>query len=228
MWNDGNKEYTASLRNDRLEILVKPIDVGSSNETSEKKLVNVRDIKRENDVWYRLKIITLDDYINIYINDLLAAKVPRDSNESDSKPNQQVTSTITPTRNRTSSNSYAPISPVGIFSFNNIAEFKPVEIGQVQPQPYEKDRAHFEHYYPLNTLALSKLNYETFIEGDPSVFSKKIIVLDMSSFKHLYSTTMNNTDSKLSTNYEDGVTYTKNKTIDYYLIITLKINFWNL
>ena len=76
--------------------------------------------------------------------------------------------------------------------------------------------AHFEHYYPLNMLALSKLNYETFIEGDPSVFSKKIIVLDMSSFKHLYSTTMNNTDSKLSMNYEDGITYPKNKTIDYY------------
>ena len=79
-----------------MEILVKPIDVGSSNETSEKKLVNVRDIKRENDVWYRLKIITLEDYINIYINDLLAAKVPRDSNESDSKPNQQVASTDYP------------------------------------------------------------------------------------------------------------------------------------
>ena len=27
---------------------------------------------------------------------------------------------------------------------------------------------------------------------------------------------MNNTDSKLSTDYEDGITYTKNKTIDYY------------
>ena len=96
MWNDGNKEYTASLRDDRLEILVKPIDVGNSKETSEKKLVNVRDITREIGVWYRLKIITLEDYINIYINDLLAAKVPRDSNESDSKPSQQVTSINTP------------------------------------------------------------------------------------------------------------------------------------
>ena len=105
---------------------------------------------------------------------------------------------------------------MGIFSFNNIAEFKPIEIGQMQPQPYENDSLHFEHYYPLNMLALSKSNYETFIEGDHSVFSKKIIVLDMSSFKQLYSTTMNNTDSKLSMNYEDGITYPKNKTIDYY------------
>ena len=217
IWNDGNKEYTASLREDRLEILVKPTDVGSSEETSEKKLVNVRDIKRENGVWYRLKIITLEDYINVYINDLLAVKVPRESNESNSKPNQQVTSIITPTRNRTSSNSYAPISPVGIFSFNNIVEFKPIEIGQVLPQPYEKDTASFEHYYPLNMLALSKLNYETFIEGDPSVFSKEIIALDMSSFNQLYSRTMNNTDSKLSMNYEDGIMYPKNKSIDYHV-----------
>ena len=216
MWNDGNKEYTASLRNDRLEILAKPIDVGSSNETSEKKLVNVRDLKREDGVWYRLKIITLEDYINIYINDLLAIKIPRESNEPDSEPYQQATSIVTPTRNRTSSNSYPPISEVGIFSFNNIAEFKPVEIGQVQPQPYEKDRPHFEHYYPLNMLALSKSNYETFIEGDHSVFSKKIIVLDMSSLKQLYSTTMNNTDSKMSMNYQDGIMYPKNKSIDYY------------
>ena len=123
---------------------------------------------------------------------------------------------IPPTRNRTGSNIYPPISPVGIFSFNNIAEFKPIEIGQVQLQPYEKDRARFEHDYPLNMLALSKLNYETFIEGDPSVFSKEIIVLDMSSFNQLYSRTMNNTDSKLSMNYEDGITYPKNKTINYY------------
>ena len=170
----------------------------------EKKLVNVRDIKRENGVWYRLKIITLEDYINIYINDLLAVKVPRESNESNSKPYQQVDKHSTTTRNRTSSNSYPPISDVGIFSFNNIAEFKPIEIGQVQLQPYEKDRAHFEHYYPLNMLALSKSNYETFIEGDPSVFSKKIIVLDMSSFKQLTLRSMNNTDSKLSMNYEVG------------------------
>jgi PKD repeat protein len=216
MWNDRNKEYTASLRNDRLEILVKPIDVGNSKETSEKKLINVRDITREIGVWYRLKVITLEDYINIYINDLLAAKVPRDSNESDSKPSQQVTSTIPPPRNRTGSNIYPPISPVGIFSFNNIAEFKPIEIGQIQLQPYEKDRARFEHDYPLNMLALSKLNYETFIEGDPSVFSKEIIVLDMSSFNQLYSRTMNNTASKLPTIYEDGITYPKNKTINYY------------
>ena len=216
MWNEGNKEYTASIRNDRLEILVKPIDVGSSNDTSEKKLVNVRDLKRENDVWYRLNIITLEDYINIYINDLLALKIPRESNEPNSGPYHQAASIDTATRNRTRSNSYPPISTVGIFSFNNIAEFKPIEIGQMQPQPYENDSLHFEHYYPLNMLALSKSNYETFIEGDHSVFSKKIIVLDMSSFKQLYSTTMNNTDSKLSMNYEDGIMYPKNKTIDYY------------
>jgi hypothetical protein len=216
MWNDGNKEYTASLRNDRLEILLKPIDIGSSNETSEKKLVNVRDLKRENGVWNRLKIITLEDYINIYINDLLAVNVPRESNEPNPKPYQQIDSIVIPTNNRTSTNSYPPISMVGIFSFNNIAEFKPIEIGHVPPQPDEEDRSYFEHYYPLNMLALSKLNYDTLLEGDLSVFSKKIIVLDMSSFKQLYSSTMNNAYSNVSMKYEDGITYPNNKAIGYY------------
>jgi hypothetical protein len=214
MWNDGNKEYTASVRNDRLEILVKPIDFSSTKEPSEKKLAYVREIKRENGVWYTLKVITMEDYVNVYIDDLLAAKLPRSGNQSYSQHYQQDAGIVTPTEKRTSSNDYPAISVVGLFSFNNIAEFKPIEIGQVPLQLYEKKGVYFEHYYPLNMLSLSKLNYETFLEGDLSVFSKKIIVLDMASFRHSYSSTMNSTDGILSTNPKDSNLYTKHKAID--------------
>jgi hypothetical protein len=216
IWSYGDKEYMASVRNDRLEILEKPIDAESPKDTSERKLINVRDIKRENSVWYSLKVITLEDYIDVYINDLLAVKIPKESKQSHSRPYQQVASTDTSTENRTSSYSYPAISKVGLYSFNNIAEFRPIEIGQVPPQLFEKDTAYFEHYYPLNMLSLSKSNYETFMEGDLSVFSKKIIVADMASLKHLYSSITNSTDSILSPDYKAGSSLHTDKTIDYH------------
>jgi hypothetical protein len=215
MWNDGNTEYTASVRNDRLEILVKPTDVSSLKEPVEKKLVNVRNMPRENGIWYTLEIITTEDYVNVYINDMLAVQVPKISSESHSNMYQQVPGVVTYTENRTSPNSNPTISRVGLFSFDSIAEFKPLEIGQVPLQLYKKDRAYFEHYYPLNILSLSKLNYETFIGGDPSVFSKKIVLMDMDSFPQLYSPTTNSTDSKLLVNSEDSNLYVKHKASNY-------------
>ena len=36
---------------------------------------------------------------------------------------------------------------------------------------------YYNHYYPLSALALSNLGYDTFMDGDLSVFSKKAIIL---------------------------------------------------
>ncbi len=214
MWNDGNTEYTASVRNDRLEVLVKPTNVSSLKEPVEKKLVNVRNMQRENGIWYTLKIISTEDYVNVYINDMLAVRIPVNS-QSHSNMYQQVVAGVVTPENRTNLNSKHAISRVGLFSFNNIAEFKPIEVGQVQLQLYKNDRAYFEHYYPLNILSLSKLNYDTFIEEDPSVFSKKIVVMDMDSFPQLYSSTTNASGTKLSENTEGNSLYVKHKSIDY-------------
>ena len=41
----------------------------------------------------------------------------------------------------------------------------------------EKDEIYFQHYYPLNMLALTGIGYNTFIEGDLSAFSKKYVIL---------------------------------------------------
>jgi hypothetical protein len=160
-----------------LEILVKPTDVTSSKEP-EKKLVNVREIKRENGIRYTLKVISTEDYVNIYINDMLAVQIPRISSEYHSNMYQQVPGVVTYTENETRLNSNPTISRVGLFSFNNVAEFKPIEMGQVPLQLDRRDRAYFEHYYPLNILSLSKLNYETFMEGDLSVFFADVCAID--------------------------------------------------
>ena len=66
---------------------------------------------------------------------------------------------------------------------NNIAQFGPVKIGHVSDsyvKAYEKStmqQEYYHHYYPLSALALAKLGYDTFMDGDLSILSKKIIIL---------------------------------------------------
>ena len=42
---------------------------------------------------------------------------------------------------------------------------------------YIKEKKYERHYYPLSMLALSNANYDSFVEGDLSAFSKKYVVL---------------------------------------------------
>jgi hypothetical protein len=61
--------------------------------------------------------------------------------------------------------------------FNNIAEFKPIRPGKVSLESQNKEKTYFQHYYPLNMLALSKIDYNTYIDGDLSAFSKKYVIV---------------------------------------------------
>jgi hypothetical protein len=176
MWNDGNKEFTVSVRNDRLEVLVESRDPHNSKEPLEKKLINVRDMKRENGVWYTLKIALMEDYVNIYFNDIPAVRVLKTNNQSESKFYQPLNDTITGDAPSTGINSNNTISRVGLFSYDNIAQFKAIKIGRVCDTIYQKG-LYNSHYYPLSALALSKIGYDSFVEGDFSALSKKIAIL---------------------------------------------------
>jgi hypothetical protein len=188
-WIIGDKEYTLSLRNDRLETLAKSTDGGNKGETLSNKLVNVKEIQRENKVWYTFKILVVDSVINIYLNDLLAAQVPVERSHISEQPdgngnsftNVNVDASMgsiveyskaTPITNYNSS-----ISKVGLFSYNNIAEFKPIKLGNVFPKSDKKEDTYYQHYYPLSMLALSKIAYNTYIEGDLSAFSKEYVII---------------------------------------------------
>ncbi len=176
MWSDGNKEFTVSVRNDRLEMLVEARGVYNSKEQAEKRLVNLRDMQRENNTWYTLKIAIMKDYVDIFVNDILVLQVPHLNKPSESRfyqPSQGTTagsSYVTGISNNTS------IVRVGLFTFDNIAQFKPMKIGQVSDPSYQKELRH-SHYYPLSALALSATGYDTFVEGDFSALSKKIVIL---------------------------------------------------
>jgi hypothetical protein len=192
-WNIGNKEYTLSLRNDRLELLATSTEVINKGETPGNKLVNVMEIQREKGVWYTFKIVLVNDIINIYLDDLLAAQVPVEKHLSNSQISEQPhadnnTSTIAnydasigsavenPKANPIASHNLS-ISKVGLFSYNNIAEFKPLKLGEVFLESDKKEETYYQHYYPLSMLALSKVDYNTFIEGDFSAFSKKYVIV---------------------------------------------------
>jgi hypothetical protein len=171
VWDDENKEYTVSVRDDRLEVLAQSIDIDNSKRLDDKKLIYAKEIKRENGIWYTLKIAIISGLVKIYVNDLLAAEVPTVHNFSNSFDTNVITNK--------NNNSAISISRVGVFSFNNIAEFKPVKIGQISntgSKTYQKE-TYYRHYYPLSALALSNSGYETFVDGDFSSLSKKTTIL---------------------------------------------------
>ena len=55
-------------------MLVKPLDINNSQRSDDKKIIGAMDIKRENGIWYTLKIAIMNDLIKIYLNDLLGAR----------------------------------------------------------------------------------------------------------------------------------------------------------
>jgi hypothetical protein len=171
MWDDENNEYTISVRDDRLEVLAESIDTDNPNRSVDKKLIDAMEIKRENGKWYTLKVAIIDGLIKIYVNDLLAAEVPTINNFSGSTNTTVITNDI--------KNNNNTISRVGLFSFNNIAEFKPIKIGQISDTENKRFQVetNYHHYYPLSSLALSNSGYETFVDGDFSSLSKKTIIL---------------------------------------------------
>ena len=167
VWDDKNREYTVSVRDNRLEVLVKSTDTNNSKSSDDKKIIGAMDIKRENGIWYTLKVAIMNDLIKIYLNDLLAAEVPT-LNNSD-------TNVIT----NNSSTENTAISRVGVFSFNNVAEFKAIKTGHISEtgsKTYQKE-TYYHHYYPISALALSNSGYETFVDGDFSSLSKKTTIL---------------------------------------------------
>ena len=140
----------------------------------------------------------MEDYIDIYLNDILVVQVPRINDEP-----YQPRNTSTSDAFNADIEDATSISRTGIFAYNNVAEFKPIKIGQaLLPLPNEEE-TNFHHYYPLNMLATSKLGYDIFMEGDHSVFSKEAVVLDINSFLPSYSVTSTAPSANLSSNIED-------------------------
>ena len=124
------------------------------------------EVKRQKGVWYNLKILFLKDSVEIYLNDILRMRVPAKDYYKFSTDEKNITDSI---------------SRVGINSYYSKSEFQPLILGQianVTDHSYQQyQNIYYQHYYPLNALALSKVKYDAFTDGDLSAFSKKYLVL---------------------------------------------------
>ena len=156
-WNAGDKQYYASVSKNGLELYQKALGNNSTGEEADKKLLYQNtEVPQAENIWYNLKIENLDDSINVYVGDTLKVKYP------------------------TLNNGIAKISSVGISCFNDTVEFAPLTVGNIPSVGDEgtgETKENYEHNYPLSMLALSKSQYDTFMEQDLSALSKKVIVL---------------------------------------------------
>lgn len=148
-WIEGAKTYFLSLSDKGLELrqqVSKDADYLLLSQNSE--------IKKNDWLWYSIKIESLEKSINVYVNDLLKISIHKNSSE------------------------IPIISKIGIFSENNVVDIEPIITGNTNSSETYYDRAlKYEKYYPVSSLALSKYTYGTFTEDDSSSLGTNIVIL---------------------------------------------------
>jgi len=190
LWEYQNKEYQLLIRKNGLELLTRPIttmelsksskedtninyDPNSNNNEhmSSTLLSQNQEVKREKGIWYNLKILLLKNSINVYVNNMLKIKLPILGNLASSA---SMENSILYDKS---------ISRIGLRAFLDQVEFQPLSIGkmpelsQLNFKSYEKQKEYSRHYYPLSILALSNIKYDTFVDNDWAVFSKRYVIL---------------------------------------------------
>ncbi len=175
VWQSGDKKYYVRIRDDKLEFSETP---------APKDRYNIENQQVNLDKWisYTLKINFLEDYLNVYVDDILRLRVPSylyDNNNT--------------------------ISKIGIRCAGNTAEFGPIEIAGISKTDYGNDNYYntdsllekehtYQYYYPLTSLALSGVSYDTFLPNDYSIFSKGNIVLTARVIGDIVENELNNKD----------------------------------
>jgi hypothetical protein len=149
-WGEGNRTYFVSLSD-------KGLQLREQTTNDDKTLLLVQNSQVENDVgrWYVLKIALLNNSINVYVDNVLKAKVQRNIAEGDG----------------------LGVSKVGINSENNVVQFGPINIGKIVLPQGDNDIRYYKYSYPLTSLALSRSEYSTYSNDDESIFSNNVIIL---------------------------------------------------
>ena len=167
-WTEGDKSYFVSFSDKGLQLREQ-----ASNDDRTVLLSQNTQVHYDNSVWKLIKIESLNDAINVYVDNLLEIKVPRSLTEANA----------------------SSITKVGINSENNVVEFGPILLGKIEPtNRYHDTRNYF--YYPLTSVALSTSEYKVYSEYDQSIFSNNYIILpsdrqdlDDELFNHLINYT---------------------------------------
>ena len=168
-WSDGNRTYFVSLSD-------KGLQLREQTTNDDKTLLLAQNSQVENNVgiWYLLKIAILNNSINVYVDNILKAKVHRNLPEKDG----------------------LGVSKFGINSENNVVEFGPLQIGKIGLSQEDYDIRNSKDSYPLTSLALASSEYSSYADDDQSIFSNNAIILPFDrqdlndeSFNHLLNYT---------------------------------------
>ena len=178
LWDDNNWRYLVSISDTGLKLSRGPAETTSLTKHSEvldknKKqalttvLSQNEEIKRQKGIWYNVKILILKTGVEIYVNDILKITM----SASDYYP----VSTSEPNIINSS------ISRIGVNTYYSKSEFRPIIVGHLRDSESSSHRGYqkmsYDHYYPLSTLALSKIKYDTYLDGDLAAFSKRYVVI---------------------------------------------------
>jgi len=149
-WREADKDYYTKLSKNGLELFQM-----SKDNQDVKILSQNSEIKKDDWIWYTLKVESFDDTINVYVNNVLKIQVAKDL-----------------IANATG------ISNVGIATFRNNVDYGPIIIANIpdRSQMYDKSM-YYNYYYPLSALALSTSTYDVFSSNDLSVFSKDVVLV---------------------------------------------------
>jgi hypothetical protein len=148
-WIDGNATYFVSLSNKGLQLKEQ-----KSNKGDDIVLSRNSQATTQIGTWHELGVEISENSINVYMDKLLKIKAARN--------HQQYSSGLV---------------KIGINSENNILEFEPIKIGKFAASQKDYDFNDYSYYYPLTSLALSGIKYDSYLEGDNSVFSNPVVIL---------------------------------------------------
>jgi hypothetical protein len=154
-----DNEYDVSVRDNSLE-LKERLDVKPRDKNL--LLATNQEVIREKGSWHEVEILILGNKLQIYFDGVLKIKVPTEGKREN----------------------FDSLSRIGIRANKNVVEFRPLNVGwlsEISYKEYElsnKNETYYNHYFPISALALSKdIKYDTFLEGDFSVLSKKNVIL---------------------------------------------------
>lgn len=149
-WYDNGRYYFLYLSNEGLKL------EQQSNNNETLFIFTNTGVEKNNWTSYKIGISSLENSINVYVNNILKIKIPKIADDS-----------------------RAPdISKIGIYCANNTVEFEPIVISKTPSSEkiYGKVMK-YDYYYPLSSLALSGIGYEAFVQDDFSVLAKKAIIM---------------------------------------------------
>ena len=116
-------------------------------------------VKSNPGIWQLLRVLTFNNSITVYVDNILRIKIPKYLQES-----------------------LLPVSSVGINSENSVVEFESVRIGKIEASQEDFELNEYRnYYYPLTSLAMSGIDYSSYVNNDYSIFSNSEIILPIDS-----------------------------------------------